>query len=153
MALTALVLKAGLKTAGGFLFAKWKMIAIGLLVTVIFSGVLKVYGVFKDRDALLEEREGKITRLVKENTEAEIAKQTAEETIRKMVDDNIRIDKIYDEIVDLQTQIGIKFEEQTKIFEDHDFTKLSNAKPGLIIKPINAKTKERLNELEDSFNQ
>jgi hypothetical protein len=140
------------KQAGSFLVAQWKWIVITIIALILLFFSFKIYGAFKDRDALMEEREGRITQLVKDNTEAEIARQSAELVIARMLADEERINGLYDATVMLQEEIHAEVAAQKQVFLDHDFTKLSNAKPGLIIKPMNDATQERFDEISDIFN-
>jgi len=152
MALSSLIIKQAFKSAGGFLFAQWKWIVLSIVALVILICAFKVYGAFKDRDALLEEREGKVTLLVKRNTELEMEKQSLENTVSFMRSEQVRINVLREEFNTKLDDIYNEVAEQKKIFLDHDFTKLSNAKPGLIIDPINDATKERFDEIADVFN-
>lgn len=156
MALSSLLIKEILsntfKSAAGFFTNQWKWIVAGILAVALSYAGWTVYDAFKDRAALLEEREGRITQLVKDNTEAEIEKQTLQATVDKMLEDRQRIDELHAATVVLYEAIYEEVAAQKQIFEDHDFTKLSNAKPGLIIKPMNVATKERFDEISSVFN-
>jgi len=152
MALTGVVLSTALKSAGGFIFTQWKWIVMSIVLLVILFLSFKVYGAFKDRNSLLEERKGTITQLVKDNTELEIANQTNEQVIAHILADRVRMQKLYDKTVTMQEEIHAEITAQKQIFLDHDFTKLSNAKPGLIIKPMNKATAERFDEISNTFN-
>lgn len=47
----------------------------------------------------------------------------------------------------------IDAQKQRKVFDEHNLSKLANAKPGLIERLSNRATKERFDELEDLFNK
>jgi hypothetical protein len=152
MALTSLLVKSAFKSTGLFFLNQWKWIVLSIIALILLFFAFKVYGAFKDRDALLEEREGRITQLVKDNTEAEIEKQSLQATVNKMLEDRKRIEELHAATIELYEGIYEEVASQKKIFEEHDFTKLSNAKPGLIIRPMNKATKERFDEISSVFN-
>ena len=144
MALSSLVLKT--------IFAQWKWIVLSIVTLVILFLAFKVYSVFKERDDLIKEKENAITQLIKDYTVSEIERQRAQDTVNLMTAENIRIQNIYDKITETQEAIRNIELEQKRIFIEHDFTKLSNAKPGLIIKPMNKATQERFDEIANTFN-
>lgn len=152
MALTSLLLSSAVKNAGSFLFAKWKWIAVSVVIAVVLYGVWQMYNIYKDREFLLKEREGTIAQLVQDNTEAELELQSRDATIEKMLADRERTDELHAATIKLYEAIYEEVASQKQIFEDHDFTKLSNAKPGLIITPMNDATKERFDEISSTFN-
>ena len=136
----------------GFLTAQWKWLVIGALLLIALYGWYKVNNVIEERNALKQELDSKITQLVKDKTELSIAKQEAEQTINMMLADKARIEELYNATLKVQETINTVALQQEKIFEEHDFTKLSNAKPGLIIKPMNRATQERFDEIVTVFN-
>lgn len=148
MALTTLLISK----AGSFLLAKWKWIVISIVLLIVLYLGFKVYEAFKDREALEKQLEGTITQLVQDNTKAEIQRQFLEATIEKMLVERQRNLELYQATIKLYEDIHKEVAEQKQIFEDHDFTALSNAKPGLIIKPMNDATKERFDEISNIFN-
>lgn len=152
MALTSLFLSSAVKNAGSFLLAKWKWIAIAIVLGVVLYGIWEGYTIYKEREFLLEEREGIIAGLTQDNTILEIENQSQKETISLMLEEQKRIRELHAATIKLYEDVYEEVAAQKQIFEEHDFTRLSNAKPGLIIKPMNDATKERFDEIVAAFN-
>lgn len=146
------LLSLTVKHAREFLVAQWKWIVISIILLLILYFSFKVYSVFEERNDLLTEREGKITQLVKENTEAEIEKQSLQQTLDRKKAEDKRIDALYQITLKRFDKIDAEIATQKQIFLNHDFTRLSNAKPGLIIPKMNNATKERFDEIANTFN-
>jgi len=150
---TWVAIKAGLGVAGKFLFAQWKWVVIGLITILLLWAAFKVYGAFKDREALIEEKKGTLAALAVDLNSAEIEAQSAKATIKQMEGDKARLQGLLAGTIATQIEIRDEVREQKKLFEDHQFKEVIQAKPGLIQKKANRATQERFDELEAAFNQ
>lgn len=145
--------KLAMGVAGKFLFAQWKWIVIGLIVVALLVVSFKVYGAFKDRAALLEEKKGTIATLAVDLNTALIEAQTAKATVERMQVDQARLQALAANLITTQIEIRDEVRAQKAVFESHDFDQLVQAKPGLIQKKANRATQERFDELEAVFNR
>lgn len=150
--LTSLTLKGIGSAVGGFIGSYWKIGLTVALVGAIGTAAWKINGWKTDRDALLEERKGTIADLTQNLTIAEMERNTAQAALFKSEQEKRKILKNQESLIATQNAIRLEIREQKKIFEDHDFAKLVNAKPGLIEKLSNKATQERFSDLEDTFN-
>lgn len=94
--------------------------------------------------------EKRIATLTENNAKLTIAAQTNQETINKLEEDN----KAY-EVANKELQLKYKEAEKygdelSKKLREHDLTRLTLRKPGLIEKRVNDATKKVFEELESS---
>ena len=125
---------------------------VGVLVAGLSVAGLKVYGAFKDRDALIEERKGVLAEMTHDLAIAQM-KAENERVFREAAEaDKLRQELLYRDTLVIQGQIREEIKAQRQIFKQHDVTKLVNAKPEALKRLSNAATKRKLDELESVYN-
>jgi hypothetical protein len=120
------------------------MLKVYVLIIVLgFVGSAAYGGYYYYKDT--QER---ISILTKNNAKLETAKQQQDNTIKTMVEDRERFDKLNQ---GLQAKLEIANKYRNKLIgalRKHDLTRLSQQKPDLVEKKINNGTKKLLNSLE-----
>ena len=149
---STLALKGAGRAVFAFIGSYWKIGLSLALVAAIGTAAWKINGWKTDRDALLEERKGTIAELTQNLTIAEMERNSAKAALFKAEEEKRRILENQNALLLTQDLIRAEIREQKKIFEDHDFSRLVAAKPGLIEKLSNKATAERFDDLESTFN-
>ena len=94
--------------------------------------------------------EKRISTLTENNAKLTIAAQTNQETINKLEEDNAAFEVANSEL-QLKYREAEKYgDELSKKLREHDLTRLTLRKPGLIEKRVNDATKKVFEELESS---
>ena len=120
------------------------MLKVYVLIIVLgFVGSAAYGGYYYYKDT--QER---ISILTKNNAKLETAKQQQDNTIKTMVEDRERFDKLNQ---GLQSKLEVANKYRNKLIgalRKHDLTRLSQQKPDLVEKKINNGTKKLFNSLE-----
>lgn len=140
------------KSAFGFVLAQWKWIVIGLVLLCVAWAGFKVREAFRERAELIEAKQQNLADLTVNLNNALIEKQSAQETLNKMIAEKIRVEELAKDLVAEQAVIRAEVEAQKALFEKHDFAADVKAKPGLIETKANRATQERFDEIEATFN-
>lgn len=140
------------KSAWGWALSQWKLILIVVVGAFLLWSAYKIADAFKDRAALIEGQKMTLTRFAVDLNNALIEKQSAQETLDRMIAEKIRVEELAKSLVAEQIVIRAEVEAQKALFEKHDFAAIVKAKPGIIENKANAATQERFDEIETAFN-
>ena len=132
-----------------FFLGNWKWIAI---VVVCFGAYWKLGAVFDDYKNMVAERNATITKVTVARDRALVEAATAQAAIFEIKAHAKRMELLLSDALQRQDEIRAEATAQREVFEDHNFTALTKAKPGLIEKLANKATQERMNAFEDAFN-
>jgi len=119
-----------------------KIYAFFIISSIIGTVVYISYSYFKESQATIIE-------LQKNITTYENAIKTTSEAIDRMRQETDRIQEINDHLNNKLKKAEEYKDELTKKLNEHNLTKLSTAKPGLIEKRVNDATTKIFKELED----
>lgn len=140
------------KSAWGWAVRQWQLILIVVVLVLLLWGAFKIADAFKDRNALIEGQKMTLTRFAVDLNNALIEKQSAQETLDRMIAEKIRVEELAKSLVAEQIVIRAEVEAQKALFEKHDFAAIVKAKPGIIENKANIATQERFDEIEATFN-
>ena len=128
----------------GFKF--WFM--IGLLLAAAGAYAAHVF-IVDQKNQVIEERDARITELLEELAVLKIANQTQVLTIKQLEESAKKQNESLTELTAETKRITKERDAAQAIFEKHNFTLLSRAKPELIEKRINSATEKVLSEIEE----
>lgn len=149
------VLKLAGNAVGGWILGYAKWIGLGAAALVVIGIAWKIHSFIDEKHALEEQVRGTITNLTQDLVIAQTEAQSRKDTITRMQLDKIRLEALQEQLIQTQREIRDEVRAQKDIFtkpREHSFDELVNAKPGLIEKMANARTQERLDALEHTFN-
>lgn len=137
-------------TAKAFFKVNWKWVVIGLVLVFAYFKVGSWYDAYQEAEAAERER---ITRLEVEKASAQVSLASMAATLQIVMEEKRKQEVLLLDAISRQDRIRAEAKEQVDVFEDHDFPKLVEAKPGLIEKLANKATNERMQQLEDALNE
>lgn len=140
----------------GFSLKAWGFIALGLAVTALAT---KFLFWLDDRKEAYEFEKSQVVQLNKalsaereQRREAEVERDTTQRLLSQQAANLEAQLALLESIEAEQRETLIRVDEMKDIFDRHDFTELTNAKPTLIIKRVNRGTQDVLDKVQDAIN-
>jgi len=134
----------------GFLKINWMYVGGAILVATIWWKVSHAWSDYKDWKANQAQT---ITELTVSRDRAIVERASAQAAMAEKQAHVIRLEILLDHALEEQKAVTTIAKEQQDIFERHNFTALTKAKPGLIEKMANKATQERMDAFEKAFNE
>lgn len=150
--LTWKAVKGAAGSAGGFLLDYAKPIMYGVVAIAALSLALWIHGAFKERDSLRQARKGTITQLTIKNERAAARAQMLQAEVDRLEAERDFLRQLSTDLSADLAGIRQDIAEEKAIFQNHDFTKLLQAKPDRILKLVDQATQRQFNELENLLN-
>lgn len=127
----------------------WKPVVI-----VLSAGLLywKISSWIDDYQEMKQAYETSISQLQRERDNARIEAESAKATVEELRRNEERLELLLADALERQDQIRTEANRQVDVFQQHNFTELTKAKPGLIERLANKASKERMTAFEEAFN-
>lgn len=138
-----------LSAAGSFIGGNWKILGI---VGLAFFAFYKIEDFIEDRIVEAQERNNKITELTSARDRAVVEAEGLKDTLTEMRRHEEFLKQLLVEARIRHDEARQEARDQHRVFEDHDFNKIVQAKPGLVEKLANKATQERMDEIESAIN-